>query len=65
MLIPKTRLCTLKDEEGNVFCANRYSVFDTDTQDFIENKTFTFYDSMYECQEAIDFYNSLSVIEAS
>ena len=62
MLVPKTKVCTTKNENGDVLCSNKYFVFDTETNKFVENRTFTYYDTMYECQEAIDYYNSFQII---
>lgn len=63
MLIPKLKLHSTEDENGNMFCSNKYFVYDTETNEFIGNRTFTFYDTLLECQEAIDFYNSFKVVD--
>ena len=64
MFVPKARLCpVLKDDQ--VYYVEKYYVWDTDNCGFVENRSLSQYDTKEECQEAIDFYNSLSVIKVS
>ena len=53
MLIPKQRL-HLEDRDGQQYCVTKYYVWDTDDCGYIENKTFSFYDTKEECQKQID-----------
>ena len=64
MLIPKLRLHTA-EIDGQEVCVTKYYVYDTDECGFIENRTFTFYDTEDECQKAIDFFNSFEVVKIS
>lgn len=62
MLIPKSRL-VMENREGQDYCVTKFSVYDTDECGFVENKAFTTYDTKEDCQKAIDFYNSFSVVK--
>jgi hypothetical protein len=65
MLIPKLRLHTEKLGDGQVRNILKYYVWETDTEEYIETRSLGYYDSEAECQEAIDFYNCLSVVNVS
>ena len=64
MLVPKQRLHN-SNIYGNIVCTIKYYVWDTEKKDYVENSTFSFYDTKEECQEAIDWFNSLAVIKVS
>lgn len=64
MLIPKSRLITNRDS-GELQCEVKFSVYDTDECGFILNRVFDVYDTKEECQKAIDFYNSFSIVKVS
>ena len=64
MLIPKARLHTEENNNEQV-CVVKYYVWDTDECGFIVNRVFSFYDTKDECQKAIDFYNSFSIVKVS
>ena len=40
-------------------------VYDTDEYEFVENRTFSIYETKEKCQSDIDFFNSMNVIKAS
>lgn len=62
MLKPKKRL-VMEDRDGQDYCVAKWSVYDTDECGFIENKIFTIYETEEECQKAIDYFNSFSVVK--
>lgn len=64
MLIPKSDLYEY-EEDGQMYVCQKYFVYDTDKEEFIKNRTFKAFDSPYECQQAIDFFNSFEVVVAS
>ena len=64
MLIPKLRLHT-EGTSDNCPCTLKYYVWNTEKNDYVVNGFFTFYEKKEECQEAIDWMNSLSVVKVS
>ena len=60
MLMPKLKLYSEGDNT-----TLKYFVWDSDTYEYSINNTFTHYETKDECQEVIDFFNSLSIIKAS
>ena len=64
MLIPKESLI-LEDRDGQQYCVTKLFVYDTDDCAFVENKFFTQYDTKEECQKAIEYFNSFSIIKVS
>jgi hypothetical protein len=64
VLIPKQRIHSNGDPTNLIF-TTKYCVWDTEKNDYIINVTFAFYDTQEECQEAIDWFNSLAVIKVS
>lgn len=64
MLIPKQSI-SLIEIDGQDYSVSCYMVYDTDAHEFVENRTFSAYKTKEECQEAIDFYNSLTVVNVS
>ena len=64
MLVPKLRLRS-EIVDGEEQLNLKYFVWDSEKNDFIINNTLSHFDTADECQEAIDWFNSLSVIKAS
>ena len=64
MLIPKLRLHN-DGTPGNYHCTTKYYVWDTEKRDYVVNGFFSYYDKKEECQEAIDWMNSLSIVKVS
>ena len=64
MLVPKLRLYT-DGTPGNYHKELKYFVWDTEKKDYAVNGFFSFYDKKEECQEAIDWMNSLSIVKGS
>ncbi len=62
MLIPRLKLCTEVDKDGNKIPTTKYFVWDNIDCTYIENRTFSCYNTKEECQEAIDFYNSFEIV---
>lgn len=60
MLIPKQRLYN-EGPEGDFLCTVKFSVYDTDNCEFIENRIFSVYNTKEECQKEIDLFNSFSI----
>lgn len=64
MLEPKLGLHS-EVVDGEEHLTLKYFVWDTEKNDFIINNTLSHFDTADECKEAIDWFNSLSVIKAS
>ena len=64
MLVPKLKFCSVI-VDGQEYVGNKYCVWDTEKNDFIEGRSLGIYDSQYECQQAIDFYESLEIVKVS
>ena len=64
MLVPRSRLINNRDS-GKLKCEVKFSVYDTDECGFIINRVFDVYNTKEECQAAINFYNSFSIVNAS
>lgn len=64
MLVPKQRIMTI-EKDGQDYGIYCYMVYDTDECGFVENRTFSMYETKEECQADIDFFNSLNVVQAS
>lgn len=64
MLVPKLRLYTdnTKEEPDTTL---KYFVWDDKKSEYVTNRVFSFYDTEDECKEAIDWFNSLSIVKAS
>ena len=65
MLIPKLRLVACKTSTGKTRCAALYFVWDSDRKKFIRSKYFGMYKTQEDCQNDINFYNSLSIAQVS
>ena len=65
MLEPRLKLTTIDDGSGKPKNTTAYFVWDSDTKEYIQTKYFGVYATKQECQNDIDFYNSLVVRQAS
>lgn len=51
--------------EDQMYVGQRYFVYDTEKEQFLKTKSFKAFESRQECQDAIDFFNSLQLLDAS
>ena len=51
--------------EDQMYVGQKYFVYDTEKDVFLKTKLFKAFDTLQECQEAIDFFNSLQLLDAS
>ena len=64
MLVPKQRISKV-DVDGQKYRISCWMAYDTEECGFIENRTFSTYNTREECQQDIDFYKGLSVVKVS
>lgn len=64
MLIPKAGLYEY-ELDGQTYTVQKYFVFDTEKDAFVNNRSFGAYDTPQDCQRDIDFYNSFEVVKIS
>ena len=62
MLIPRAKLYT-ETQNDEKYCTVKYFVWSEEDCGYIENRFFTHYDTKEECQNAIDYFNSFSIIK--
>ena len=51
--------------EDQMYVGQRYFVYDTEKKQFLKTKSFKAFETRQECQDAIDFFNSLQLLDAS
>jgi len=64
MLIPKLDMHEWYVED-QMYVGQRYFVYDTEKEEFLKTKSFKAFETRQECQDAIDFFNSLQLLDAS